>query len=128
MLNVALGGGLITDIPLERPGSLDHRRKAQAHRLTQSIAIESGSLMHKIFRKRSMKINTAHHQAVGDLAPMLRATAHTRDGIVEAVELNEAEAQNGPFLLGMQFHPERLWERHPEFLKPFRAFIKACRP
>jgi len=27
----------------------------------------------------------------------------------------------------MQFHPERLWERHPEFLKPFRAFIKACR-
>ena len=58
----------------------------------------------------------------------LRATAHTRDGIVEAIELNEAEAQTGPFLLGMQFHPERLWERYPEFLKPFRAFIKACRP
>ena len=33
--------------------------------------------MHKIFRKRSMKINSAHHQAVGNLAPMLRATAHT---------------------------------------------------
>ena len=128
VLNVALGGGLITDIPLERPGSLDHRRKAQAHRLTQTIAIESGSLMHKIFRKRSMKINSAHHQAVGNLAPMLRATAHTRDGILEAIELNEAEAQTGPFLLGMQFHPERLWERYPEFLKPFRAFIKACRP
>ena len=59
---------------------------------------------------------------------MLRATAHTRDGIVEAIELNEAEAHTGPFLLGMQFHPERLWERYPEFLKPFRAFIKACRP
>ena len=71
--------------------------------------------MHKIFRKRSMKINSAHHQAVGNLAPMLRATAHTRDGIVEAIELNEAEAQTGPFLLGMQFHPERLWERYPNF-------------
>ena len=83
--------------------------------------------MHKIFRKRSMKINSAHHQAVGNLAPMLRATAHTRDGIVEAIELNEAEAQTGPFLLGMQFHPERLWERYPNFSSR-SAFIKPAAP
>ena len=73
--------------PAERPGSLDHRRKAQAHQLTQTIAIVR-FLDAQIFRKRSMKINSAHHQAVGNLAPMLRATAHTRDGIVEAIELN----------------------------------------
>ena len=73
-----------------------------------------------------MKVNTAHHQATGKLATMLRATATTSDGIVEAIELTEEEAKTRPFLLGMQFHPERLWERHTEFLKPFRAFVKAC--
>lgn len=127
VLNVALGGGLVTDIALERPGALNHRRKAQAHRLTQNITIEPETLMHRIFRKRSMKVNSAHHQAIGQLAPMLRATAQTRDGIIEAVEFKKEDAQDRPFLLGMQFHPERLWERYPEFLKPFRAFIKACR-
>ena len=126
VLNVALGGGLITDIDLEASGSLNHRRKAQSHRLTHQITIEPSSLMHRIFRKKSMKVNTAHHQATGKLASMLRATATTSDGIIEAIELNEEMAKARPFLLGMQFHPERLWERHPEFLKPFRAFVKAC--
>ena len=59
---------------------------------------------------------------------MLRATGKTRDGIIEAIELNEEEAKTRPFLLGMQFHPERLWEKYPEFLKPFRVFAKACHP
>jgi len=128
VLNVALGGGMVTDIPLERPNSLNHSRKKQAYRPVHDIDIISGSLMHRIFRKRTLKVNSAHHQAVGELAPMLRATGKTRDGIIESIELNEEEAKSGPFLLGMQFHPERLWEKYPEFLKPFKAFAKACRP
>ena len=128
VLNVALGGGMVTDIPLERPNSLNHSRKNQAHRPVHDIDITSGSLMHRIFRKRTLKVNSAHHQAVGEIAPMLRATGKTRDGIIEAIELNEEEAKTRPFLLGMQFHPERLWEKYPEFLKPFRAFAKACHP
>ena len=127
VLNVALGGGMVTDIPLERPNSLNHSRKKQAHRPVHDIDITPGSLMHRIFKKRTLKVNTAHHQAVGELAPMLRATGKSRDGIIESIELNEEEAKTGSFLLGMQFHPERLWEKYPEFLKPFRAFAKACR-
>jgi putative glutamine amidotransferase len=54
-------------------------------------------------------------------------TAWTKDGIIEAIELNTAEAKGAPFLLGVQFHPERVYEKHPEHLKLFRAFTKACR-
>jgi putative glutamine amidotransferase len=82
--------------------------------------------MRKIFRGATLRINSAHHQAVGDLAPMLRATAQTKDGIIEAIELSEAEAKDAPFLLGVQFHPERLIDTHPKFLKVFKAFVKAC--
>ena len=50
-----------------------------------------------------------------------------QDGIVEALELTEEEAVRAPFLLGVQFHPERLYEKHPEQLKIFKAFTRACR-
>jgi putative glutamine amidotransferase len=126
VLNVALGGGLVTDIPIERPQAMLHARKGEAHKLVHSVELAKGSLMRKIFRRATLRINSAHHQAVGTLAPMLRATAQTKDGIIEAIELTEAQAKNAPFLLGMQFHPERLIDSHPEFLRVFKAFVKAC--
>ena len=127
VLNVALGGGLVTDIPAERPGSLVHHRRAKAHRLVHTAELAKGSLIRRIYGKAKLRINSAHHQAVGELAPMLRATAWTKDGIIEAIELNADEAKDAPFLLGVQFHPERIYEKHPEHLKIFRAFTKACR-
>ena len=127
VLNVALGGGLVTDIPTERPEAMKHQIKGKAHKLAHNIEIKSGTLMRQIFRRASIRINSAHHQAVGELAPMLRATAWTRDGIVEAIELVQKDAVGAPFLLGIQFHPERLIDEHPEFLRIFKAFVKACR-
>ena len=124
---MALGGGLVTDIPAERPGSLVHHRRAKAHRLVHTAELAKGSLIRRIYGKAKLRINSAHHQAVGELAPMLRATAWTKDGIIEAIELNADEAKDAPFLLGVQFHPERIYEKHPEHLKIFRAFTKACR-
>ena len=126
VLNVALGGGLVTDISTERPQAMNHARKGEAHKLVHAVDLATNSLMRKIFRRASIRINSAHHQAVGELAPMLRATAQTKDGIIEAIELTEAEAKNAPFLLGIQFHPERLIDTHPEFLRVFKAFVKAC--
>lgn len=127
VLNVALGGGLITDIPTERPKAMTHQIKGKAHKLAHTIETQSNSLIRKIFCRASIRINSAHHQAIGELAPMLRATAWTRDGIVEAIELIEEDAARAPFLLGVQFHPERLIDEHPEFLRIFKAFVKACR-
>ena len=127
VLNVALGGGLITDIPTERPKAMTHQIQGKAHKLAHTIEIEPGTLMRRIFRRASIRINSAHHQAVGELAPMLRATAWTRDGIVEAIEMIQKDAARAPFLLGVQFHPERLIDEHPEFLRIFRTFVKACR-
>lgn len=127
VLNVALGGGMITDITSERPRAMNHQRKPEAHKLVHTAELAKGSLVRQIFRKSKLRINSAHHQAVGKLAPMLRETAWTKDGIVEAIELKAEEAKISPFLLGVQFHPERLYDKHPEFLKVFKAFTKACR-
>ena len=51
--------------------------------------------------------------------------ARTRDGIVEAMEWKPEAARRMPFLLSVQFHPERLTEEHAETVL-FRAFTRAA--
>ena len=68
----------------------------------------------------------AHHQAVGKIAEPLQATGVSDDGIVESLELNPDASGLLPFLLAVQFHPERLASCHPEHRAFFRAFTQAC--
>ena len=67
-----------------------------------------------------------HHQCIGTLANPLVATATTSDGLVEAVELKDPAQL--PFLLAVQFHPERLFDRYKPFAAVFKIFTKACEP
>ena len=62
-----------------------------------------------------------HHQAVKDLAPPLVSTAVAPDGLIEAVESPE-----GPFLLGVQWHPESLTERDARMHRLVAGFVEAA--
>ena len=73
-----------------------------------------------------MGVNSSHHQAVGRVAEPLLVTGTTSDGVIEALELKPEAAKWLPYLLSVQFHPERLFERHPRFQEMFRGFVKAC--
>jgi gamma-glutamyl-gamma-aminobutyrate hydrolase PuuD len=42
------------------------------------------------------------------------------------MELRPEAARLLPFLMSVQFHPERLVKRHPEHRKIFASFILAC--
>ncbi|HVU28740.1 MAG TPA: gamma-glutamyl-gamma-aminobutyrate hydrolase family protein, partial [Verrucomicrobiae bacterium] len=61
-------------------------------------------------------------------AEPLLAVAQARDGIVEAMEWKPEARRKSPFLLSVQFHPERLTERHAAHRAIFSRFIQACRP
>jgi gamma-glutamyl-gamma-aminobutyrate hydrolase PuuD len=54
------------------------------------------------------------------------AVARTSDGIVEAMEWKPEAARRMPFLMSVQFHPERLTARHAEHRAIFCAFTNAC--
>ena len=97
VLNVALGGDLIQDLPPQvRPF---HTRKGgdQVH----PIRCEEGSFLHRLYGPL-FPVNSSHHQAVGRLGEGLRAAAWSEGGFLEAVELA------GRPVLGVQFHPERM--------------------
>jgi putative glutamine amidotransferase len=136
MLNVAFGQPLIVDIPSQVPGALNHAKVDKAgEKLTHEVPLTEGSLLSKITGKRTLGVNSSHHQGVLEPAEPFAAVARTEDGIVEAMELkpNGKDGTGGkdgapklPFFLAVQFHPERLVLKHAEHQAIFSRFVEAC--
>lgn len=126
LLNIALGGTLIVDIPTEVPDALNHGRMDKRSDIVHEVQLTGESLLSKITGKRTLGVNSTHHQAVGRVAELLQATGASADGVVESMELKSQTAGLLPFLLTTQFHPERLVGRFPEHRAIFRAFTQAC--
>lgn len=102
VLNVALGGTLYQDLASERPGPVQHQDEKGCH----PIRIDAGSLLEQTLGTTTAAVNSRHHQAVRDLAPGLRASAWSEDGLIEALE----PAAASPWMLAVQWHPEDLTE------------------
>jgi len=128
VLNVALGGTLVVDIAAEVPNSLNHSRTDKKDKIVHDTKVEAGSLLAKATGTISLGVNSSHHQAIEKVAKPLRITAVSIDGIVEGLELKAVNRHFLPFLLAVQFHPERLFARHNEHLKIFKTFVDACTP
>ncbi len=127
ILNVALGGTLIADIPLQIPRAAGHNRSDLKDQVVHEVECLPGSVMARIARGGRLGVNSSHHQAVARMARGLRPTAVSDDGIVESIELAPEARDRLPYLLSVQFHPERLFARHAEHLELFRTFIRASR-
>lgn len=126
ILNVALGGTLIADLPTQRRKILNHRRLDRRCAKVHEVDLTPGSLLSKITGKRKIRVNSTHHQAVDRPADILAVTGRSADGVIESLELKPEAARLLPFLVSVQFHPERLADRHPEHRAIFDAFAKAC--
>jgi putative glutamine amidotransferase len=126
MLNVALGGTLVADIPSQVPGAINHRQMDRKNVVVHEAQLTRGSLLAKITGQDRLGVNSTHHQAVRRVATPLKPSAVSGDGVIEALELKPEAAHWLPFLLSVQFHPERLVSRHPEHRAIFQAFTRAC--
>jgi putative glutamine amidotransferase len=125
ILNVAMGGSLIQDIPSQHPGTINHSLTEPKYAIAHDVRVAAGSRLHAALQDRigvdhTMPVNSRHHQAIKALAPGLTVTATAPDGIIEAVERPGAA-----FCLGVQWHPENFVE-HGEFAALFRAFVDAA--
>ena len=126
VLNVALGGTLVVDIGAQLPGAINHSRQDRRSEAVHDVDLTADALLAKITGVRTLGVNSTHHQAVDRVADVLQAAGRSRDGLVESSQLKSAAAHLLPFLLSVQFHPERLVDRYPTHRAIFAAFAQAC--
>lgn len=130
ILNVAFGQALIVDIPSQLPQAVPHEKgDKKGEALSHEVPLTAGSLLSRITAKRTLRVNSSHHQGLLEPAGPFAAVARTNDGIVEAMELKPGGSPGAPplpFFLGVQFHPERLAKKYPEHRAIFTTFVQAC--
>lgn len=122
LINVAFDGSLYQDIDTQVQSAMGHHPSAiNRDELYHSVSIKKDSLLHDIFQTEKIYVNSFHHQGVKKLGKGLKATAFSCEGVVEAFEAIDMEER---FVLGIQWHPENLINRYPEFLDIFKKFIE----
>ncbi|MEM4214221.1 MAG: gamma-glutamyl-gamma-aminobutyrate hydrolase family protein [Candidatus Methanomethylicaceae archaeon] len=121
MLNEVAGGHLIKNIALEVQGALDHYQRLPGWKATHAIFLDKRSLLSDILGVQHTEVNSFHRQAIANVGRGLNVVARAEDGVVEAIERT-----GSGFVIGVQFHPEMLFERHTLWLKLFKAFVSAA--
>ncbi len=112
IINIALGGTLYQDIPSDFPESeLTHRDRVNRTSEIHTIRIAPNTLAAQIFGTDEIGVNSIHHQCVKDIAPGLRITAWSPDGVPEMME---GYPQIPVF--AMQSHPEIFTARNNDRL------------
>ncbi len=106
-LNVACGGTLYQHIP-------GHRQTIPATQPTHDVQLTARSRIHRMFRTRTLPVNSFHHQAVDRVATGLRVVGRAEDGTIEAIE-------GTGFVVGVQWHAETLHAHLPLFEGLVRA-------
>ena len=120
LLNVALGGTLIQHIPDEVADALAHEQPNPRTGAGHTVRVTPGTLLHRITNASELPVNSAHHQAVKDVAPGLVVDAVAPDGVIEGIE-----APTRRFVIGVQWHPEYAISDGDTRL--FAAFVAAAR-
>lgn len=125
VMNVALGGTLIQDLPTQHPGATDvgHRQHEQGVVASEPSHQVSALLPEvlSIFNGDTLTVNSFHHQAIREIAPGLCAAATSPDGLIEAVVMRDRSD-----VFGVQWHPELMFETHVEHLRPFQLLVNAA--
>lgn len=111
------GGSLHHHIPLDVPGCAEHRLPETTGR--HALDVVPGTRLAAIVGAARTQVNSLHHQAVATPGRGLRVSARSADGVIEAVE-----GEAGGFLLGVQWHPEKLAGAAGQGL--FAALVAAC--
>lgn len=129
VLNVALGGSLLQDIPSHFGCTPEAHRfgASDIPLLRHSVQLDPASRLAGFLGASAFPVNSRHHQAVGRVAPGLKAvgwhpeTARNGEVLIEAIEAVDA----GRWAFGVQWHPENLVELEDEAGRVSRRLFEA---
>jgi putative glutamine amidotransferase len=121
LINVYQGGSLVVDIPTSALG------KQVAHRndgpVEHSVRLIPGAELMNLARVDTGLVLSNHHQGISRLGKDLKKLASSQDGLIEAICQSNRML---PFLMAVQWHPERMDAGNPLSAPLASAFIEAC--
>ena len=124
VVNVALGGTLVRDIPSEWPGAIGHDPGGSRNARVHDVHAEGDTRLATLLGVDRFTTNSFHHQSVDRLGDALRVSARAPDGVVEAIESTDPDW----WMVGVQWHPEELTDTAEEWDRQlFTAFAQAVR-
>lgn len=100
LLNVALGGTLLSHVPDGVEDPIAHRTD-DGEPVSHPVTLDASSTVARVMGSRTVSGRSWHHQAVAKLGTDLQAVGWASDGVVEALE-----SPRHPQLLAVQWHPE----------------------
>lgn len=124
LINVARGGSLYQDIPAQliTKSKVVHRIKQEekSEPAFHPLHVLPLSTLAKIWgTTSSVTVNTYHHQGIKKLGNGLKVVATTNDGLIEVIE-----SKGEPYVLAVQFHPEKEFATNPQMEKLLAYFFK----
>jgi len=122
--NVFAGGTLLPDIVAN--GNADHTKLGEGSDRYHSVSIKENSLLQEIVGSKMGEINSAHHQSADKIGQGLTGNAASEDGVVEGLERVQQDGK--PFLLLVQWHPERMSNLESNFSRNIKnKFLETVR-
>ncbi|MDD3252844.1 MAG: gamma-glutamyl-gamma-aminobutyrate hydrolase family protein [Lachnospiraceae bacterium] len=136
LLNIGLGGDIYQDIPSQfhEEFPIAHTQPFAYDIPAHKVSVVQGTLLDRLTHLQAtasntseavfmLNVNSMHHQAVRRLAPGLIASAYALNQLIEAIEKPDYPT----FFLGVQWHPEYLWENDPAIKQVWEAFVGAAK-
>ena len=121
LINIAFGGSLYQDLPVQYyDKSIRHRQSQSSEEATHSVIVENFTVFSDIVKEQTLMVNSAHHQAIKDVAKGFRIAGKSSDKIVEVIE----KIDDDNWILGVQFHPEMRVTRDVAMRRIFQRFIE----
>jgi gamma-glutamyl-gamma-aminobutyrate hydrolase PuuD len=120
LVNVVCGGTLYGDVQKEKKSRLKHIDYHHYDTYRHRIAVVPGSPLDQWYAEPALRVNSYHHQGIRGLASRFKPMAFAEDGLVEAYYDPKAR-----FVVGLQFHPERMLPEYPGNLRVWEAFASA---
>lgn len=119
-LNVVCGGSIWQHVPEQVSRALHHRDPVERHN-RHIINIVEGTRCWEIYGPGEIRVNSDHHMAVNQLAPLFKPAAHAPDGVIECYE----SVEENWFCVGVQWHPEDETSSALD-MQIFQEFMIAC--
>ncbi len=124
LINVVAGGILWQDLSLAGIDPVEHFQdgRRETWEVGHEVTVEPASILAGIIGEGAVGVNTYHHQAVAEPAPGFRVVARAADGTIEAIEGTDHR-----FVVGVQWHPERMVSHHVFHRRLFARLVEVAR-